>query len=161
MGSLSPSFPVKMCLNLTEHCHEHQADTHEEQQDEVSGEQLWREPFRATLSVLQVLLHTVHQTVGLGAVTQLSAGFVNLERVADSYAPHLHERRIHCISVTELLLLVSIWKTRCDTLIQPVTDGHRIFLLPRDKMSSCDAQAVHSSLKYWFSSLFRPICTVL
>lgn len=93
MCNFPPSFPVKMFLNRTEYCQDHQAETHEEQQDEVSGEQVWREPAGATLSVLQVLVHTVHQAVGPGAVTQLSSGFVNLERVTHSYAPDLRRRR--------------------------------------------------------------------
>lgn len=94
-----------MFLNWTEYCQDHQAEPHEEQQqqDEVLEEQVWREPAVAMLSVLQVLVHTVHQAVGPGAVTQLSAGFVDLERVTHSYAPHLHGRRTQWISVTKLL----------------------------------------------------------
>lgn len=40
-------------------------------------------------SGLEVLLHAVHQVVGPGTVAQLPTGFVNLESVVHSYAPHL------------------------------------------------------------------------
>lgn len=44
------------------------------------------------LSGFQVLLHTVHQVVGLWTVTQLSTGLVNLKGVAHSYVPNLQSK---------------------------------------------------------------------
>lgn len=149
MCSVSPSFPVKMFLNWTEYCQDHQAETHEEQQDEVSEEQVWRETAGATLSVLQVLVHTVHQAVGPGAVTQLSAGFVDLERVTHSYAPHLHGRRTQWISVRKLLKVTPSGKHRVTLWYNQwlmVAYGYCIFLLVRDKMSACDAHTVSCNL---------------
>lgn len=105
-------------LNWTEYCQDHQAETHEEQQDEVLEEEVWREPVGAMLSVLQVLVHAVYQAVGPGAVTQLSAGFVDLEGVTHSYAPHLHGRRTQSTSVTKLLKVTSSGK-QCYALMQP------------------------------------------
>lgn len=46
-------------------------------------------PAGAMRSRPQVMFHTIHQVVGSGAVTQLSASFANLEGVVHSYAPHL------------------------------------------------------------------------
>lgn len=112
MSDLPAIFAVKMFLNRTEYCQDRQAEAHEQQQDEGSEEQAPREPATgATLSVLQVLVHTVHQAVGPGAVTQLSAGLVDLEGVTHSYAPHLHGRRI---SATQRL-------QRANTALRPDT----------------------------------------
>lgn len=140
MCSLLLSFWI-VFLNRTEYCQDHQAETHEEQQDEVLEEEVWREPVGAMLSVLQVLVHAVHQAVGPGAVTQLSAGFVNLEGVTHSYAPHLHGRGTQSTSVTTLLK-VTLW---CN---QMVAYGYCIFLLVRDKLSACDTHT-HTSKNSW------------
>lgn len=48
----------------------------------------------ARLSGFHVLVHRVHQAVGLRTETKLSAGLVDLEGVAHSYVPHLQRTDI-------------------------------------------------------------------
>lgn len=96
-AAVRPVFPSENRLFLTQYAgqhQQHQAETQQQQQDEVSGQlggpgEGERAQAGARLSGLQVLLHRVRQAVGLRTVTQLSTSLVDLEGVAHRYVPHL------------------------------------------------------------------------